>query len=182
MLDPAPPQSALIRALEHRHARALAADATDLALLRRTLPNLPDHPDPRAIALVAGYCGASRQSQDAALLAACLWATHHRGTPPRQAASNLGRALRAAPGTQRERVWTRLCTASDAALPRALAEALTLLSLHGAETDWHRLHRDLRSWYQGSRDLVLRRWCTGLFGPVHEGAADLPSLRSREVS
>lgn len=202
MIDPAPPQSALIRALEHRHSRALSVDTTDLALLRRTLPHLPEHPDPRAIALVAGYCGASRQSQDAALLAACLWATHHHVTAPRQSGWNLGRALRTAPGTQGERMWDRLCTASETTLPRVLAEALALLDLHDAPTDWHRLHRDLRSWHQGSRDAVLRRWCTGLFGPLRDGSplaspssspsgpaesspsgpAVLPSLRPREVS
>ena len=187
MIDPAPPQSALIRALEHRHGRALGVDTTDLALLRRTLPHLPEHPDPRAIALVAGYCGASHQSQDAALLTACLWAAHHHATAPRQTAWNLGRALRSVPTTQGERMWTRLCTASETTLPRVLAEALALLDLHGAATDWHRLHRDLRSWHQGARDTVLRRWCTGLFGPVRDGLplsgpAGLPSLRPREVS
>lgn len=187
MIDPAPPQSALIRALEHRHGRALGVDTTDLALLRRTLPHLPEHPDPRAIALVAGYCGASHQAQDAALLTACLWAAHHHATAPRQTAWNLGRSLRSVPGTQGERMWTRLCTASETTLPRVLTEVLALLDLHGAATDWHRLHRDLRSWHQGSRDTVLRRWCTGLFGPVRDGLplsgpADLPSLRPREVS
>lgn len=187
MIDPVPPQSALIRALEHRHGRALPVDTTDLALLRRTLPQLPEHPDPRAIALVAGYCGASQQSQDAALLLASLWAVHHHNTVPRQSTWNLGRALRATPGTQGERMWARLCTASETTLPRVLAEAVVLLEVHGTATDWHRLHRDLRTWYQGSQDAVLRRWCTGLFGPMRDcpplpGQAGLPSLRPREVS
>ena len=186
MIDPAPRESSLIRAVERCRARALPADLTTLALLRRTLPHLPDHPDPRALAFVAGHCGNSRASQDAALLVACLWATQHRSTPPRASTWNLGRALRVAPQAQGERAWHRLCAASEATLPRAMVEALGVLGGSGAATDWHRLHRDLRSWYQGSHEAVLRRWCTGLFGPIHDrvadSAADVPSPRTREVT
>jgi CRISPR type I-E-associated protein CasB/Cse2 len=173
MIDPPAPASQLISALERRSARGLGADAADLALLRRALPLIPDHPDPRALALVAGYCGATRPAQDAGLLTASLWATHHRGTQPRPATRSLGRALRVAPAGAGERAWLRLCAASDTALPRAMAEAVAVLTAHGIATDWHRLHRDLRSWYQGSREAVLRRWCTGLFGPAHDGTREV---------
>jgi hypothetical protein len=47
-----------------------------------------------------------------------------------------------------------------------MAVIVGALAEHGVATDWHRLHRDLRSWYQGFHHLVLRRWFTGLFGPV----------------
>ncbi len=182
MIDPPAPRSLLISGLERRHARRLSTDAADLALLRRVLPFLPDHPDPRALALVAAYCGATRPAQDAALLTASLWAIHHRVTPPRASMWNLGRALRAAPASAAERAWLRLTTASDATLPRAAAASVAVLTANGIATDWHRLHRDLRSWHQGSREVVLRRWCTGLFGPLHSGEADFPPPRSSEVS
>jgi hypothetical protein len=168
MIDPRPPDSALIRELELKWVRAAPADLADLALLRRNLAHLPDHPDPRAVAIVVGYCGRPSASQDAALLTACLWATRHRNTLPLPGGWNLGRALRSASYSRHERVWQQLCTATPANLPRVMSAVLEVLARNDTALDWHRLHRDLHSWYQGSNSLVLRRWCTGLFSPANE--------------
>jgi hypothetical protein len=168
--DPVPPRSQLIASLERKHARATSADLSDLALLRRALPRLPANPDPRALALVIGYCGTTYASQDAGLLTACLWATRHRSAGPAQSNWNLGRALRSTPREQAQRVWQDLCTANETSLPRRMASALDVLATYGVHTDWHRLHRDLRSWHQGLHRLVLRRWCTGLFGAWQDRA------------
>jgi hypothetical protein len=177
ILDPEPPRSSLIQALERKRARAAAADLNDLALLRRTLARLPGPTDARALALVAGQCGASCAAQDAGLLTACLWATRHRSAVPVDSAWNLGRALRATPRDEGERVWRSLCTANENSLARRMSAAVEVLAVNGVATDWHRLHRDLRSWHQGFHHLVLRRWCTGLFGHLSEGPppADRPS-------
>jgi hypothetical protein len=164
--DPTPPRSDLIEALERKRARASAGDVVDFALLRRTLARLPENPDPRALALVAGYCGPTYAAQDAGLLVACLWATRHRNAVPVDSTWNLGRALRCVPREQSERIWRGLCTANQASLPRRMSGAVEVLAVHGVAADWHRLHRDLRSWHQGFPHPVLRRWCTGLFGPL----------------
>lgn len=168
--DPVPPRSQLIAALERKHARAASSDVSDLALLRRALPRLPMHPDPRALALVLGYCGVTYASQDAGLLTACLWATRHRTAGPAQSSWNLGRALRSIPREQAQRVWQDLCTANESSLARRMASAVDVLTTYGVHADWHRLHRDLRSWHQGYHRAVLRRWCTGLFGGWHDRA------------
>jgi CRISPR type I-E-associated protein CasB/Cse2 len=165
--DPVPPRSQLIVALERKHARSYCADISDLVLLRRALPRLPMHPDPRALAIVVGYCGSTYASQDAGLLTACLWATRHRSAKPAQTDWNLGRALRSTPNEQAQRVWQDLCTANESSLARRMASAIDILTTYGVHTDWHRLHRDLRSWHQGFHRTVLRRWCTGLFGGWH---------------
>jgi len=169
--DPAPPHSQLIVALERKHVRAASADISDLALLRRALPQLPMHPDPRALAIVVGYCGSTYASQDAGLLTACLWATRHRSAGTVHSSWNLGRALRSTPNEQAQRVWQDLCTANESSLARRMASAVDVLATYGVHADWHRLHRDLRSWHQGFHRVVLRRWCTGLFGGWHERAA-----------
>ncbi|HEU5354838.1 MAG TPA: type I-E CRISPR-associated protein Cse2/CasB [Actinocrinis sp.] len=169
--DPVPPRSQLIAALERKHARASSADISDLVLLRRALTRLPMHPDPRALAVVVGYCGSTYSSQDAGLLTACLWATRHRNAGPAPSSWNLGRALRSTPNEQAQRIWQDLCTANESSLSRRLASAVDALSTYGVPTDWHRMHRDLRSWHQGFHVAVLRRWCTGLFGSWHSPAA-----------
>ncbi|HEU5425361.1 MAG TPA: type I-E CRISPR-associated protein Cse2/CasB [Actinocrinis sp.] len=177
--DPVPPRSQLIAALERKHARAASADVSDLALLRRALPRLPMHPDPRALAIVVGYCGSTYASQDAGLLTACLWATRHRSARPAQSTWNLGRALRSTPNEHAQRIWQDLCTANESSLPRRMASAVEVLATYGAHTDWHRLHRDLRSWQQGFHRAVLRRWCTGLFGGWQDrAAAEQPHVES----
>ena len=164
--DPAPPRSTLVEALERRRARATAGDLIDLALLRRTLARLPENPDPRALALVAGYCGPTYAAQDAGLLTACLWAIRHRTAVPVDSTWNLGRALRSVPREQSERIWRGLCTADQTSLARRMSGAVEALAANSVATDWHRLHRDLRSWHQGFPHPVLRRWCTGLYGPL----------------
>ncbi len=172
--DSAPPRSRLIVALEDKHERAGSTDLSDLVLLRRALPRLPTNPDPRALALVAGYCGTAYASQDAGLLTASLWAVRHRNAEPVRSTWNLGRALRSTPHEQSRRVWQDLCTANEFSLARRMSSAVNLLTACGVPTDWHRLHRDLRSWHQGFPHLVLRRWCTGLFGGWHDQPADDP--------
>jgi len=164
IVDPVPARSQLIMELEHKRARATSADLTDLVLLMRALPRLPTQLDPRALALVVGYCGTAYASQDAGLLTACLWAARHRSAAPEPSNWNLGRALRATPHEHAQRVWRDLCAANDIVLARRMASAINTLTIYGVPTDWHRLHRDLRSWHQGFHHVVLRRWCTGLFG------------------
>jgi hypothetical protein len=169
--DPPAPLSPLILGLERRLARSAPADLVDLAVLRRALPRLPDRPDPRALAIVAGYCGSSYAAQDAGMLTAALWSVRHRAAAPMPSGWNLGRALRALPREEGERIWRGLCTADQGALTRRMAGAMDALAGCAVPADWHRLHRDLRSWHQGFHHTVLRRWCTGLFGPA---AADPP--------
>ncbi len=168
MIDPPAPQSALIQWLERTRAREQPLDKDELATLRRTLPRLPDHPDLRALALVVRHAGSTRASQDAALLTACLWSARHRTKPPASSAWNLGRALHHALGerSRRQRMWQALYTAARSNLPRTLIGAVDILSKTDTPMDWHRLHRDLRSWHQGDEQAVLRRWCTGMFGPL----------------
>lgn len=166
MFDPPPARSALVLVLQQRRSRDASWDRADLALLRRNLRRLPGRVDPRALALVAPHCGGTREAQDAALLTACLWAVWHREAMPGDSAWNLGQALSAMPYPVGDRAWRSLCTTTDATLPSRMAVIVGALAEHGVATDWHRLHRDLRSWYQGFHHLVLRRWFTGLFGPV----------------
>lgn len=164
MFDPPATRSALVLALEHRRTRDAPWDRADLALLRRNLRRLPRQVDPRALALVTPHCGGAHESQDAALLVACLWAARHREVMPADSTWNLGQALRALPYSAGERAWRSLCSTTDATLPPRMAVVMGTLTEYGVATDWHRLHRDLRSWYQGAHPLVLRRWFTGLFG------------------
>lgn len=166
--DPPAARSALVLALQHRMTRDAPWDRADLALLRRNLRRLPGRADPRAVALAAPYCGAAREAQDAALLTACLWAAWHRQAMPADSTWNLGHAMRALPYAAGDRAWRSLCTTTDSTLPARMAVIVEALAEYGIGTDWHRLHRDLRSWYQGFHHLVLRRWFTGLFGPPPE--------------
>jgi hypothetical protein len=168
-IDPPASRSMLILALQRKYSRAGRGDLADLALLRRNLPRLPGEADPRAIALIAPHCGATSDARDAGLLIACLWAARHRAAAPAESTWNVGQALRATPEAARERAWRSLCMATTATLPRRMAEVLDILARCGVATDWHRLHRDLRSWHQGFRHLVLGRWSTGLFGPAPNG-------------
>lgn len=181
IVDSTPPRSGLIVELERKHKRATPADTADFTLLRRALPRLPMHPDPRALALVVGHCGTAYASQDAGLLTACLWATRHRNATPVQSNWNLGRALRAAPQEHAQRIWEDLCAANDSGFARRMASAISVLTIYGVPTDWHRLHRDLRSWHQGFHHVVLRRWCTGLFGGWHE-SREAAQLAAEQVT
>lgn len=165
-VDPPASRSTLILALQRRRSRAAPGDLADLALLRRNLPRLPAGADPRVIALIAPYCGATREAQNAGLLTACLWAVRHRLAAPVESTWNLGHALRAVPQATGDRMWRDLCTAGAATLPRRMARVMDVLAREEVGTDWHRLHRDLRSWHQGFHHLVLGRWSTGLFGPA----------------
>lgn len=164
--DPPAARSALVLVLQRRRSRDAPWDRADLALLRRNLRRLPGQVDPRALALVAPHCGSACEAQDAALLTACLWAVWHREFMPADSAWNLGYALRAMPNPAGDRAWRSLCTTTDATLPPRMAAIVGALAEHGVAIDWHRLHRDLRSWYQGFHHLVLRRWFTGLYGPT----------------
>lgn len=180
--DPPAARSALVLSLQRRRVRGARRDQADLALLRRNLRLLPGHADPRAIALVAPHCGATRDAQDAAVLTACLWAVWHREAITVESTWNLGHALRALPYARGDRAWRSLCVTTDATLPQRMATIVVDLADYGVPTDWHRLHRDLRSWYQGFHHLVLRRWLTGLFGPAPSRSTDPPSPRPSEVS
>lgn len=165
-VDPPASRSTLVLTLQRRHIRAAPGDVADLALLRRNLPRLPTTADPRAVALITPYCGVTREAQHAGLLTACLWAARHRVSMPVESTWNLGQALRAVPAAAGDRAWRELCAAGTANLPRRLAVVMDMLAHWGVATDWHRLHRDLRSWHQGFHHLVLGRWSTGLFGPA----------------
>lgn len=170
-VDPPAARSALILTLQRRYARAAPADLADLALLRRNLPRLATGVDPRTVALIAAHCGATRDAQNAGLLTACLWAARHRTAAPVESTWNLGRSLRETPAVAGDRAWRNVCRAVPATLPRQLADVMEVLAQHEVATDWHRLHRDLRSWHQGFQHAVLRRWSTGFFNLVPNQAA-----------
>ncbi len=180
--DPPAARSALVVELQRRTVRDAPWDRAELALLRRTLRRLPRHADPYAVALVAPYCGAARDTPDAALLTACLWAVWHRDATTVESDWNLGHALRALPYANGERAWRSLCATTDATLPQRMTNIVADLADYGVATDWHRLHRDLRSWYQGFHHPVLRRWFTGLFGPAPSRSAAPPLPSHSEVS
>jgi hypothetical protein len=168
-IDPPAARSTLVLALQRKYSRAGRGDLADFALLRRNLPRLPEGADPRAVALITPHCGVTSDAQDAGLLTACLWAARHRVAAPVESTWNVGQALRATPEAARERTWRSLCAATTATLPRRIAEVLDILARGCIATDWHRLHRDLRSWHQGFHHPVLERWSTGLFGPAPNG-------------
>jgi hypothetical protein len=169
-VDPPPARSALILALQRKHVRAAPRDLADLALLRRNLPRLSTGADPRTIALITAHCGVTRDAQNAGLLTACLWAARHRVAAPVDSTWNLGRSLREVPAAAGGRAWRNLSRANSATLPRYMTDLVEVFAHHEVATDWHRLHRDLRSWYQGLQHAVLGRWSAGFFSRVPSAA------------
>lgn len=154
----------LVAALEQRMGHG-GREAGGLHVLRRTLRTLPQVPDASAWSLVAPHTGHSRESQDAGMLAGCLWARFHRHhTNPVSGAGSLGAAVaRSVAPDRRDRLLARLAAATEATLPRILAGIFDHLDAAEAAPDFSGLQRDILAWHRGGRTNVLERWARDLY-------------------
>jgi CRISPR type I-E-associated protein CasB/Cse2 len=156
--------NALIGSLASRLSRH---DTQAMSTLRRCLGRLPEVPDARLWPYVIPYVGQNTAAQTSGAVTACLWAYWHTGyTAPVHGTHNLGGALRRAlPRDKHQQAYNALATTGWDNLPRHMIGLVKACADARQPLNWDQTQTDMRAWYDGHKDRVLKRWAASLFNP-----------------